>query len=114
MSVIDKFKGKTTFAGNSKALRIDAEFFRAHPEFDIGADIKVQPLGPGQALVSVARASKKSLRPAARQGEVDEVELAFLGFLTRDMTEHPEHIEPLSEELFARAKRLTRGVKVDS
>lgn len=110
MSVIEKFKGKTTVAGNSKALRIDAAFFRAHPEFDTGADIKVQLLGPGQALVSVAKAAK--LRQVAGPEEPDPVEQAFLAWLERDMSAHPEHIEPASAELFAKAKRLTRGVKV--
>ncbi len=112
MSVGEKFSGRTTVAGNSKALRIDAAFFRAHPEFDTGADIKVQLLGPGQALVSVAKAAKWALRDVARQDEPDPVERAFLGLLERDMAAHPERLEPLSAKLFATAKRLTRGVKV--
>lgn len=112
MSAIEKFHGKTTVAGNSKALRIDAEFFRAHPEFDTGAEIKVQLLGPGQALVSVAKAAKQTRRRGPRQDELDPLEQAFLDLLDRDMVAHPERLEPLSAELFAKAKRLTRGVKV--
>ncbi len=112
MSVIDKFRGKTTVAGNSKALRIDAAFFRAHPEFDKGADIKVHALGPGQVLISVVKAVKPIARRAANRQEQDPVEQAFLSFLEKDMTAHPGRLEPMSADLLARAKRLTKGMKV--
>ena len=33
-SVVEKYSGKVTPVGNSKGIRLDAAFFKAHPEFD--------------------------------------------------------------------------------
>ena len=33
-SVVEKYSGKVTPVGNSKGIRLDAAFFKAHPEFE--------------------------------------------------------------------------------
>lgn len=45
--------------------------------------------------------------------DADPVVGAFLDFLERDMIDHPENIQPLSEAWMARMKDLVGHVKVD-
>lgn len=112
MSATETFSGKTTAAGNSKALRIDADFFRQHPEFDKGATVEVHTLGEGLVIITVIKSAKIIARGTVTRPKRDPVEQAFLGFLAKDMTEHPERSEPPSADLLARARRLTKGMKV--
>ncbi len=71
------FTGSMGRAGNSRAFRIEAAFFEAAPEFAAAESrIRVDPIGPGKALVSV------DVEPAA--GE-DPVIGASPNVLARDM-----------------------------
>jgi antitoxin PrlF len=41
----------------------------------------------------------------------DPIVSAYLAFLERDMTAHPEQIEPMTEEEIGRMRRLKEGVE---
>ncbi|KAF0225734.1 MAG: putative regulator [Rhodospirillaceae bacterium] len=63
----------------------------------------------GRSLVaSVVQAEAQRL-----DGADEEMIGAFLGFLDRDMAEHPERILPISASMVALAHELTKGVEVD-
>ena len=83
-SVIEKYSGKVTRVGNSKAIRLDAAFFKAHPEFD--GVVRATVLADGQVLLS-ARSSGTKTKVDERY---DPVLLGFLGFLEARMTAHPD------------------------
>ena len=106
-SVVEKYSGKVTPVGNSKGIRLDAAFFRAHPEFQ-GA-VRATVLADGQVLLS-ARSSRKK----AKAGEMDDpVLLGFLGFLESQMAARPERITAADPAQLARIRKLVRGVKAD-
>ena len=44
------YHARATTVGNSKALRLDAALFRAHPEFGIG-EFAVSVIAPGRMLI---------------------------------------------------------------
>ena len=66
-------------------------------------------LGDGQVLVS----AKSSSRRAVKGNEADPVMLSFLRFLEKQMTEHPELIEPTDRKQLKRIGKLVTGVKTD-
>lgn len=106
-SVVEKYSGKVTPVGNSKGIRLDAAFFKAHPEFngDIGATV----LADGQVLLSARSSGRK-----AKAGETeDPVLLGFLSFLESQMAANPAAITPADPAQLARIKKLVKGVKVD-
>jgi len=106
-SVVEKYSGKVTPVGNSKGIRLDAAFFKAHPEFQ-GA-VRATVLADGQVLLSARSSGKK-----AKSGEKeDPVLLAFLGFLEVQMTAQPERITAADPAQLARIGKLVKGVKVD-
>ena len=106
-SVVEKYSGKVTPVGNSKGIRLDAAFFRAHPEFE-GA-VRVTVLGDGQVLLSARSPLKK-----AKPGEMDDpVLLGFLGFLETQMAAQPERITAADPAQLARIGKLVKGVKAD-
>ena len=106
-SVTEKYSGKVTPVGNSKGIRLDAAFFRAHPEFE-GA-VRVTVLGDGQVLLSARSPLKK-----AKAGEMDDpVLLGFLDFLGAQMAAHPERITAADPAQLARIGKLVKGVKAD-
>jgi len=106
-SVVEKYSGKVTPVGNSKGIRLDAAFFRAHPEFQ-GA-VRATVLGDGQVLLS-ARSSKKK----TKAGEMDDpVLLGFLGFLEAQMAAQSERITTADPAQHARIGKLVKGVKAD-
>lgn len=53
------------------------------------------------------------LSKAVPDDEEDPVVLAFLDFLERDMIAHPERLQPMDPELYARATELVKGIEVD-
>ncbi|MGA2251632.1 type II toxin-antitoxin system PrlF family antitoxin [Terracidiphilus sp.] len=97
------YTGKRTKAGNSSGFRIEQSFFKSHPEFS--GEITVQPIAPGRLLIIASPAKK-------REPESDPILDSFLAFLGKDMSDHPEKIQPLDAALEKRIKRLTKGVKV--
>ena len=100
----EKYAGKVTPVGNSKGIRIDAAFFRAHPEFD-GA-VSATVLADGEVLLSAARRGK-SARSARSE---DPVVLGFLRFLESQMTLRPDQIVAADGAQLARIGKLVRGV----
>ena len=100
----EKYSGKVTPVGNSKGIRIDAAFFRAHPEFD--GEVRATVLADGEVLLSARRRGKR--HPPA-QGE-DPVVLGFLRFLETQMQARPEQIIPADRAQLARIGKLIRDV----
>lgn len=90
--------------GNSRGFRVDAAFFKAHPEFATG-DYQVDVIAPGRMLVQT--------EPRTPDAEPDPVFNAFLGFMEREMASHPERIVPLTVAEHRKAAELVEGVVVD-
>ena len=106
-SAAEKYSGKVTPVGNSKGIRLDAAFFKAHPEFE--GDVRVTVLADGQVLLSARSLGKK-----AKAGEMDDpVLLGFLGFLEAQMSAQPERITAADLAQLARVGKLVKGVKAD-
>ena len=101
------YTGKVTPVGNSKGIRLDARFFKAHPEFD-GA-VRSTVLADGQVLLS----ANSRRRPVPRDADADPVLQGFLGFLAKQMVDHPELIEPADRAQLKRIGKLIAGVKID-
>ena len=104
------FSGSITTTGKSEAIRLEKALFRLHPEFRQKAKVRAQVIAPGRALISVVEDGGSTRTPAA--SEDDPIVAAFLGFLENDMRTRPERIAGVSKRYIARAKRLTRKVKV--
>ena len=102
-----RYYGKVTPVGNSKGIRLDAAFFKAHPEFT--GEVRATVLADGQVLLS----ARPARRAAKRDDDNDPVLLGFLRFLEEQMTRHPELIEPADRQQLARIGKLVSGVKVD-
>jgi hypothetical protein len=100
-----RYSGTVTPVGNSKGIRLDAEFFRAHPEFSGKVDATV--IADGQVLLSAKGAGRRS------SDEIDPVILGFLSFLQKQMAEHPELIEPVDRAQLARIRKLVKDVDVE-
>lgn len=100
-----KYAGKVTSVGNSKGIRFDAAFFRAHPEFD--GEVSATVLADGEVLLSAVWRGK-STRSAK---EEDPVVLGFLRFLESQMTLRPDQIVAADGAQLARIGKLVRGVK---
>ena len=103
-SVVEKYSGKVTPVGNSKGIRLDAAFFKAHPEFQ-GA-VRATVLADGQVLLSARSSGKKG-----KAGEMDDPVL--LGFLETQMAAQPERITAADPAQLARIGNLVKGVKTD-
>lgn len=103
-----RYAGKVTQVGNSKGIRLDAAFFKAHPEF--GGEVQATVLAEGQVLLS-AKAKRRARGP--RAGAPDPVVASFLGFLERQMRAHPERIRALDPTLLDEIGALVRGVEVE-
>lgn len=103
----EQYQGKVTPVGNSKGIRLDAAFFKAHPEFD--GDVQATVVADGQVLLS----AKSKGRRAAKHNDVDPVMLGFLRFLEKQLTEHPELIEPADRKQLKRIGNLVAGVETD-
>ena len=103
----ERYSGTVTPVGNSKGIRLEAEFFRAHPEFSGRVDATV--IADGQVLLSAKGAKQRSSEDEME----DPVMLGFLSFLQRQMAEHPELIEPADRAQLARVRKLVKGVDVE-
>ena len=102
-----QYRGKVTPVGNSKGIRLDAAFFKAHPEFN--GEVRATVLADGHVLLS-ARCRR---RATVKDHDVDPVMLGFLKFLEKQMTEHPELIEPVDRAQLQRIGKLVAGVATD-
>ena len=100
-----QYRGKVTPVGNSKGIRLDAAFFKAHPEFN--GEVRATVLADGQVLLS-ARSRRRAI---AKDHDADPVMLGFLKFLEKQMTEHPELIEPVDRAQLKRIGKLVAGVE---
>ena len=106
-SVVEKYSGKVTPVGNSKGIRLDAAFFKGHPEFQ--GDVRATVLADGQVLLSARSPGKK-----AKAGSLeDPVLLGFLGFLEAQMAAQPQEITAADPAQLARIRKLVRGVKTE-
>lgn len=74
---------------------------------------KVLGIGPGDHLGYIIDTSGVRLVNASEQEHSDPALEPFLGFLARDIAEHPERIRGFPPELLARIKQLTAGVAID-
>ena len=105
--VVEKYSGKVTPVGNSKGIRLDSAFFKAHPEF--AGEVRATVVADGQVLLSARSSGKK-----AKAGEIeDPVLLGFLGFLEAQMATRPERIAPANRAQLARIGKLVKGVKTE-
>lgn len=103
-----RYAGKVTRVGNSKGIRVDAAFFKAHPEF--GGDVQATVLAEGQVLLS----AKVKRRARGKKAEAtDPVMASFLGFLERQMRARPERIRPLDPKLLDEIGALVEGVDLE-
>lgn len=73
---------------------------------------KALGVGPGDRLAYVVEGDRAIIMKAGSEAE-DPVVNAFLGFLERDMTVHPERLGGLTPELVERLRALVDGVAVD-
>ncbi|HEX8244525.1 MAG TPA: type II toxin-antitoxin system PrlF family antitoxin [Longimicrobium sp.] len=87
-------------------MEFEEALFRAHPEFASGP-LAADYIGPGHLLVR-AVAERDESGP-----EDDPVVGAYLAFLEREMTAHPDQIQPLSTQSLARAEALVGHLDVD-
>lgn len=106
-SQTEQYSGKVTPVGNSKGIRIDAAFFKAHPEFS--GEVRATVLVDGQVLLS----AKNPVSRRTKKEEIDPVMLGFLSFIEKQMAEHPDMIEPADRDQLARIGKLVEGVETD-
>jgi hypothetical protein len=102
------YRGKITRVGDSKGVRLDAAFFRAHPE--LSADVSATVVAEGRVLLSARNPVRP---PASRPEAVDPVMLAFLRFLEGEMLAHPETLVPADPGQLKRMARLVDGVDAE-
>jgi hypothetical protein len=107
-STRERYSGKVTPVGNSKGIRFDAAFFKAHPEFS--GEVSATVLGDGQVLLSAR--SRKRARTATGEGD-DPVMLALLRFLEQQMASRPALIVPADKKQLRRIAKLVESVEVD-
>lgn len=105
--ISEHYAGKVTPVGNSKGIRLDARFFKAHPEFN--GEVRATVLADGQVLLS----AKSTRRRTVHDDAADPVMLGFLSFLEKEMSGHPELIEPVDRAQLKRIGKLVAGVKTD-
>ena len=104
-STVEKYSGKVTPVGNSKGIRLDSAFFKAHPEFR--GEVRATVLADGQVLLSAKAGSRKG---AAAEFD-DPVLLGFLHFLETQMITQPRQIGPADKVQLKRIGKLVQGVK---
>jgi len=103
----EQYGRKVTPVGNSKGIRLDAAFFKAHPEFK--GEVRATVLADGQVLLSAMSTARHPVKDA----DADQLMLGFLQFLEKQMAEHPDLIEPVDHAQLARIGKLVKGVKAD-
>jgi len=100
-----QFRGAIATSGNSLAIRMEMALTRADTAFGMkGRAVRFDIIGPGKALVTVEGSDAET--------EEDPMIDAWLGFLTRDSIEHPEHVHLVGEDEVLRLQQLVQGVVV--
>jgi antitoxin PrlF len=102
---MERYSGKVTPVGNSKGIRLDAAFFKAHPEFK--GEVRATVLADGQVLLSAKAA------PSAKFDESDPVLLGFLRFLETQLAKHPESIIRADKTQLSRIGKLVKGIETE-
>lgn len=102
---LEQYAGKVTRVGNFKGVRVDAAFFKAHPEFN--GDVRVTVLADGLALLSAETRGRRR----STSEDADPVMLGFLRFLQKQMTEHPDQIASAHTGQLRRIGKLVKDVK---
>ena len=75
---------------------------------------KALAVGPGDSLRYRIEGHRAIIEKASLEAEeADPAVGAFLAFLARDLTEHPERLRGMPRALLRRARALTRGITVD-
>jgi len=100
----EAYQGKVAAIGNSKGIRLDAAFFRAHPEFS--GEVMATVVSDGHVLLSAKPLAKE-------ESERDPVLGSFLTFLEKEMQEHPELIQPADQGLLGEIAELVESVEVE-
>ena len=103
----ERYGGTVTPVGNSKGIRLDAEFFRAHPEFN--GKVHATVIADGQVLLSAKTTKQRPVDDV----DADPVMLSFLSFLQEQMARHPDMIAPADRAQLARIRKLVKGVDVE-
>jgi prlF antitoxin for toxin YhaV_toxin len=103
----EQYNGKVTPVGNSKGIRLDAAFFKAHPEFN--GEVRATVLADGQVLLS----AKGAVRRPAENDDADPIMLGFLQFLEKQMADHPDLIEAVDRNQLTHIGKLVEGVGTD-
>lgn len=103
----EQYSGKVTPVGNSKGIRFDAAFFKAHPEFS--GEVRATVLTDGQVLLSARNSEPRE----PTEDEVDPVMLGFLSFIEKQLASHPELIEPVDHDQLSRIRKLVEGVDIN-
>ncbi|MDY7578220.1 hypothetical protein RGU70_07795 [Herbaspirillum sp. RTI4] len=107
-SQAEQYKGKVTAVGNSKGIRFEAAFFKAHPEFN--GEVRATVLASGQVLLSAVA----GVRLDAIDNDNDPVMLSFLQFMEEQMLQHPELIETADKAQLLHIAKLIDGVSTGS
>jgi hypothetical protein len=102
----EQYNGKVTPVGNSTGIRLDAAFFKAHPEFN--GDVCLTVLASGQVLLS----AKNTASDFHEDNDADSVMLGFLQFIEKQMIERLDLIEPADHEQLVRIGQLVKGVNI--
>jgi len=101
----ERYEGTVVQVGNSRGMRLPAGFFHAHPEFT--GKVQVTVVAEGAVLLSAKSPPKRR----TMADEADPVVAAFLQFMERQMTQHPQDIVAADADQLRRIGRLVKGVK---
>lgn len=75
---------------------------------------KALGVGPGDNLAYVVEGDQAIIRKAPElESAADPALGAFLDLLERDITEHPERLQLVTQEFYERMRRATGGFEVD-
>lgn len=100
----EAYQGKVAAIGNSRGIRLDAAFFRAHPEFS--GEVVATIVSDGHVLLSAQP-------QLAGDAEADPVLGSFLAFLEKEMVAHPELIQSADAGLLAEIAELVEGLEAE-
>ena len=101
-----QYEGKVVRVGNSRAMRLPAGFFSAHPEFT--GKVQVAVIADGAVLVS----AKPLVWRKRKEGMRDPVLASFFQFMEKQMAGHPEDIVEADTDQLRRIGTLIEGVDI--
>ena len=103
----ERYEGTVVRVGNSRGIRLPAGFFNAHTEF--AGKVQVTVVADGAVLLS----AKKTAQRKIKDDEGDPVVTAFLQFLEKQMTKHPEDSVAVDADQLRRSGKLVEGVTLE-